>query len=949
MAHRVSISKVILFLLFSLSTFHHAVLANEDNMFEQANIAFKDNRYNEAIIHLKNLTNKEPDNLAARLLMAEVLIAFGKGVTAEVELNLAEDLGADRKRTLLMFAEAYLLQGKYHEVIEHLGVFEPAQDEILAAKVFVLRGHAQLGLRQLKLSKNNYHQALIENASSVDAKLGLAQVALNYYRYDEAKTYVDDVLKGYFPPIKAWVLLASIHQNLAQFEQALKAINNALLDNPRHVQALILRASLYIEWLEYDNAKKDIATVFELVPNEPKAQFLTALMDSKEDENLNTKQQYSKLSETLSRLDGDTLKNNPSYYYLAGVVAFEQNNYAAAEQYINNYLEIDRLNIKVMSFYATIHLAMKNYVAANAVLTEANLLEENNAKVLSLLGLVSSELKQYEKAKYYYQKVMKLIPESAIASQQLAKNSIALGDYQRAIDILLAINASSEYQSTISFLLVQAYVKFGKMDKALSIAEKLVQKEPENKEFLHHLGFIYQIVGNQVKAKQLFEKALQLDPLHTKSIISLAETLQATGELETSFKFLEQALVAQENNKELLNALGKNYANAGQYNQSVTWFEKAYRLDNNNKDLLKALSFSYMSMGNPIEAIEVIQSYLTNHEKTADLYILLAKYYQQQGNLSKAKQNYDDAIKYQADKGEVYFLMAQLYQAFNEHNNAIDTYTKSVAWSVNKQKPLIAVIQLLNQHQKPLEGIKLVEQFLSRDSYSIRLQMVLAHAYYLSGQFKLAETQYKSLLSLSSPNTRDNDNNVVGLSLVYQAQRENDKATKLLVGSLKKSPNSFLINSSLAEIYINKSQWQKAYDIYLSLLRINPQQAVLLNNAAFVALNLALYDDAKMFSLASLDIAKEHPDSLDTLGWIYYKTQEFGKALPLFRQALALDSSKLEIKYHLALTLKALDREKEAFNTLVEVVNSKRYFSEKNLAQKLLNVWANELKIKKKL
>jgi len=70
--------------------------------------------------------------------------------------------------------------------------------------------------------------------------------------------------------------------------------------------------------------------------------------------------------------------------------------------------------------------------------------------------------------------------------------------------------------------------------------------------------------------------------------------------------------------------------------------------------------------------------------------------------------------------------------------------------------------------------------------------------------------------------------------------------------------------------------------------------------------------------------------------------------LPLFRQALALDSSKLEIKYHLALTLKALDREKEAFNTLVEVVSSKRYFSEKILAQELLDSWANELDIQKR-
>jgi len=107
-----------------------------------------------------------------------------------------------------------------------------------------------------------------------------------------------------------------------------------------------------------------------------------------------------------------------------------------------------------------------------------------------------------------------------------------------------------------------------------------------------------------------------------------------------------------------------------------------------------------------------------------------------------------------------------------------------------------------------------------------------------------------------------------------------------------------------------------------------------------VALQLEDYKKAKEYALASLAIVKSYPDALDTLGWVYYLTNEFDKALPLFRQALAIDFSKLEIKFHLALTLKALKQDREAFNTLLEVVNSKRDFSEKRSAQQLLNKWA---------
>jgi putative PEP-CTERM system TPR-repeat lipoprotein len=942
MVHKFPQLKVCIFLI--CTALSHVTQANEASVLEQANIAFKANNYNEALIHLKNLTQAEPDNLAARLLLAEVLIASSKGAAAEIELGHAEKLGADQNRTLLLFAESYLLQGKYHEVMEHL--VRPVQDDIFAAKVNVLIGHAQLGLRQLTLSTESYQKALSLNNSNVDAQLGLAQVALNYYRFEEAQVYVNDVLKGYFPPIKAWILKASIQQSLAKLEPALKTINKALLENPKHVQALIIRASLLIELRDYTKAKQDIDTVFILVPSEPKAQFLAALIDSKGNDNLNTKKQFTMLSETLSRLDNDTLVNNPNYYYLASVVAFQQENYAAAEQYIKNYLEIDRFNIKAMTFLATIHIALKNYSSAHSILSKANLQEDNNPKVLSLLGLVSTELKQHEKAKFYFEKVKLLLPNSSIASQQLAKNSIDMGEYQQAIDTLLAINTSSQYQSTISFLLVQAYVKSGQTNKALVIAEKLVKAAPDNKEFIHHLGFIYQIVGDQEKAKQSFEKALKIDATHTKSIISLVETMQAMGNVKASFKLLDQALQAQENNSELLNALGKSYARTRQYEQSVIWFKKAYQLDNDNKALLKQLSFSYMAAGQPIEAIESIESYLINHVKTADLYILLAQYYQQQANFNKALQNFNSAIRFEGNKGEVYFLIAQLYQRQKKYSDAIEMYKKATAWSDNKQAPLIAVSQLFNQQNKPLEAIQLVQQFLKDEEQSIQLRMVLAHAYYLSRQYNYAEKSYQKLLTLVPIKVNYRDNIIVGLSLVYQAKKQNYKATRLLVKSLEEKPNSFLINSSLAEIYMNKSQWKSAYDIYQSLLKEFPKQAILLNNTAYVASKLSLYDDAKKYGLASLDITSSHPDSLDTLGWVYYQTQEFDKALPLFRKALALDFSKIEIKYHLALTLKALNREKEAFNTLIEVVNSQREFSDKKEANKLLKLWSEALESK---
>jgi tetratricopeptide (TPR) repeat protein len=185
----------------------------------------------------------------------------------------------------------------------------------------------------------------------------------------------------------------------------------------------------------------------------------------------------------------------------------------------------------------------------------------------------------------------------------------------------------------------------------------------------------------------------------------------------------------------------------------------------------------------------------------------------------------------------------------------------------------------------------------------------------------------------------------VGLHLVYKAtKQQSNKATKrtnkavdVLMKSLTESPNSLLSNTALAKLYIDQSQWHKADEIYQALVEQYPKHLVILNNASYVALNLSDYQRAEVLVKKSLALVDNQPDSLDTLGWIYYHRQKFNEALPLFRKALAINNSNPVVKYHLALALKALNRDNEAIKLMVEVVNSD--YSKKADADALLKQW----------
>ena len=920
--------KVYLSLLLLLS---FSLLATEnEKKYEAARSALSDNKYNEALIHVKNALKSSPKHLASHILLAEILLANGSASAAEVALTQASELGANTNQLQLLFAESYILQGQYKKVLDYLP--EQTNDNKLAAKIYVLRGDAHLGLRQLKLSENDYNTALVFDASNIGAKLGLAQVFVNYFKYNQAEKLVDEVLASYIPPIKAWNLKASIQQSLGKNELALSAINNALLIDKNNIQSLIFASTINLELTQFDIAEEYANKVLEQVPNEPKAEFLKAMLEVRKNENAEAESSIEKIAQVLGHLSEDILRSNPSYYYLAGVILFHQEKYKSARQYIDAYLVIDENNINALTLAATIELIEKKPQQAKNLLSRANLLEVDNPKVLSMLGIAYLSLKQYDKAHFYLERVKELKPDLGVADAQLAQSYLASGNPEKAIEHLLTASAADFDPTIVGLLLVESYVKSGKIDKALSVAKKLASNMPNDVNIQHHLGYIYQISGNTKQAIAQFTLGLSIEPEHIKSIISLANIDFQNNRKDAAINRLKRALVTSPDDIDLLVSLAKLYNRTNDSEKGVVLLEQKFKLDNRNEVLLKNLIVSYVGNKQLLLAIETLNTYLLNQRKTVELYLLLASLHSRNLDVNAAASAYKSAMKQGADKGRILQLTAELYQQFSMVSAAISAYKKAMVWDENNEQIIIGLAQLYNADNNTLSAIKLIKGFEENHKLSVELIEVIANSYLRTKQYDLAEKYYKKSIKLAS-----NDSSVVGLNLVYIATKRTKKATNLLTKSLSIKPESLLLNTALAEIYIAKKEWQFADKIYQKLVSLYPKHPAILNNASVVALNVPDYQRAEQLAKQSLTLVDNQPDSLDTLGWIYYQTKKYNIALPLFRKALAINSSNPEIKYHLALTLKALNRDKEAIELMLDVVNSNH--EKKSEADALLKKW----------
>jgi len=95
--------------LLSLSLISPSTLADENlnSSYEKALIAFQNDEFSSAVIHLKNIIKENPTHMPSRVLMAQILITQGNGSAAQVELDKARDGNVDNDRYYLVRTSIY--------------------------------------------------------------------------------------------------------------------------------------------------------------------------------------------------------------------------------------------------------------------------------------------------------------------------------------------------------------------------------------------------------------------------------------------------------------------------------------------------------------------------------------------------------------------------------------------------------------------------------------------------------------------------------------------------------------------------------------------------------------------------------------------------------------------------------------------------------------------------
>ncbi|TYK64635.1 XrtA/PEP-CTERM system TPR-repeat protein PrsT [Colwellia echini] len=930
---------LILFTLISSNVFAQNSAINQS--YEDALQAFYQAKYQTSIIHLKNILQLDSNHLPSRVLMAENLLQQGKASAAEVELKFASAAGADNMKIMPLLARAYLIQNNYQFILD-IYIPENSPDNYKSIMQGYV-GYAYLGQRDYPQATAAFTQSLTLSPNNVDALLGLAKVSIQQEDSAHALSLIKQVLT-IEPNNKQALLMASITYKLTNdLSAALTTINQLILLDDKNYSALLTRSMLLSGLGEDEQAAADLDIILDHFPNEPIANYVRLISSPAQADNEASKKLELHLMSILASIPAEYKNEQPVFLFLTGLVNFQNNAMENAQQTLLKYHKKAPNDIAAIKLLARSQMALGDYFQAKKHLIKAHFLDEADVEIWALLARTYMMTDELDKADFYFKKVHNSNPTDLTAIIDLATLYL-LNDDVIAIQKLLepatkiaSLSDNIPQQTQILFMLIKALQETNSLDEAMLYSQQLL-KVANNNTYAHQIqGNILALQGKIAPAKAAFIRAIELDESNFQAVMFLARIEALLGNINSSIALLKTALESGPNSA-LYIELGDVYQGINNTEASMTWYQKGLAKNPSSILALNKIVAIHLADHQLEQAVAITENYIQKFDNNEQAHLLLAQLYQQSGWYQKALTQMNQYVKLATNRAVAFYQLAQLQLVNNDTNEAELSLQKSIAWQSDYQPAYLLLLSLYNKLDTATEAeeksLKLINALSAVSADKSLIAQLTADLYWSINQENKALNLYQQSYTIKA-----NRAALLGLFRIYRSNKQYVQISKLLTEWLNKNPDDLTLAISLAENYRLMGDLAKASSYYQTLVENNSDNPVLLNNAAIVYRELKQYDQAAELIDRAYQLMPQNIIILDTKAWIEFHRGNVNNALALLRKANTLDYENAEVKYHLAVTLAALQRKTEARKYLQESVSSEQTYPEKSQAKALLSSW----------
>ncbi len=178
--------------------------------------------------------------------------------------------------------------------------------------------------------------------------------------------------------------------------------------------------------------------------------------------------------------------------------------------------------------------------------------------------------------------------------------------------------------------------------------------------------------------------------------------------------------------------------------------------------------------------------------------------------------------------------------------------------------------------------------------------MALADTAARTGRFDIAIQRYQRVADSLQKGSKQRADVLLRMGEAYRRKGDLENSIASLEKAREISPDSIMVLSNLALVLDQASRWPEAKKVYEVALKIDPNNAIALNNLAYLeSEHGGDLNEAQTLAQRAKQFLPNRPEISDTLGWIYLKRNLPDNAADIFAELVRANPHSSTFRYHL--------------------------------------------------
>lgn len=840
-----------------------------------------------AVIHLKSAAQLDPDSPEVRYQLGRALLATGDPSGAAVELTRAFDLSYERDKVIPELARALLLTGATRKLVDQFGQVQLGSGDAQAAlKSTVATAWATLGDRAK--TEAAIRAALEASPNHRPARVLLARLQAGQGDFSGALAVVDKILAEDPKQYEAWHLKGEILAvTSGKLEDAEGAFRRSIEAEPGFVPAHAALIASHIRRNDIAGAKARLDTLREKLPQHPQVLFSAAQIAYVDKD-------YAKAREITQQLLRG-VSDHAGLLLLAAAVEWQGGSLSLSQRYLTRALQLEPTMSDVRRNLAQIQIRLGQ--PAQALVTLQPLLASGKADsaALGAAGEASLALGDSRTAEAMFAQAARASPDNPQVLTALALARLARGDANPAFEQLESISARSK-DTTADFALVSARLRRNEFDLALSAADAMVRKDPENPTLQELLGRVHWARRDLAAARAALEKALRKDPSLFSATLTLGAVDEAEGNPQRAVQRLQAIIAADPRHVAAMVALAdlkvRQRAPAAEVQQLL-------------QDAIKAAPEEYAARVRLVdmlrarkqfrEALVVAQEAAAALPTDVNVLDALGLAQLDAGESEQALATFRRITGIDPSLASPHFRIAQQQRVAGNRSAAAASYRRALELDPEYKAARVALVDLLVEDKRSRDALSLARDLQARAPDSPGGYLLEANVHRRLRDDAGAVPVYR----LGLTRAKERGELVVNLLATLMALNRGAEAEALAADWLKQNPTDGAVHYYLAERLIQIGSYERAEFHLRRALQQRPDYPQALNNLAW-----ALYKQGKPGAVEhaerALAVQPNQPAFLDTLAAALAAEKKFDRALESQRKAVEIAPSEPGYRLHLA-------------------------------------------------